>query len=98
MKIQYLNGGLANQTFQYIFARFHDLENPKDEPMLLDDSSFFVNPVHNGYELEKVYSVKPRLLSQYFDPDVWEYMIEQKRNGISIPQILLDTGSIKNGF
>lgn len=92
MKIQYLNGGLANQTFQYIFARFHDLENPTDVPMFLDDSSFFINPVHNGYELETVFQIHPNLLSRFFEADVWDYMVECKRNGSSVPQVMADNG------
>lgn len=93
MKIQYLNGGLANQTFQYIFARYYDLSHPDEPPMILDDSFFFIYTEHNGYELEKVFSLHPNLLSQYFDSDVWEYMIEEKKQGKSIPQILLENGT-----
>ena len=39
MKIQFLNGGLANQAFQYIFARHYELSHP-GEIMYLDDSYF----------------------------------------------------------
>lgn len=91
MKIQFLNGGLANQVFQYIFARYIELSHP-GEIVWLDDSYFFVNQIHNGYELEKVFGIKANLLSNYFSPDVWEYMIELKRQGKSIPQILKDMG------
>ncbi len=49
MRIQYLNGGLANQVFQYIFVRFAELYYPEGGPWFLDDSFFFVNQVHNGY-------------------------------------------------
>ena len=52
MKIQFLNGGLGNQAFQYIFARYYALSHP-GEVMYLDDSYFAQNTVHNGYELEK---------------------------------------------
>ena len=93
MKIQFLNGGLANQTFQYIFARYAELKDPDNGPWYLDDSFFFVNRIHNGYEMEKVYNIHPNLLSHYFDKDVWEYMIDKKRNeNKSIPQLLLENG------
>lgn len=93
MKIQFLNGGLANQTFQYIFTRFAEIKDPDNGPWYLDDSFFFVHDVHNGYELEKVFNLHPNLLSQYFDEDVWEYMIEKKRDeNKSIPQLLLENG------
>ena len=88
MKIQFLNGGLANQTFQYIFTRYYELSHPGGK-MYLDDSYFALNTVHNGYELEKVFpNVKPHFLSQCFDDDIWEYMLTEKQKGKSIPQIL----------
>lgn len=93
MKIQFLNGGLANQVFQYVFMRYAELSHPETGPWFLDDSFFFVQYEHNGYELERVFGLRPRLLSTYFEPDVWEYMIEQKRAGKSIPQLMLESGT-----
>ena len=92
MRIQFLNGGLANQVFQYIFVRYAELENPGGDVWYFDDSFFFVNQIHNGYELEKVFGLKLNLLSRYFEPDVWEEIIRLKREGISIPQNLLNMG------
>lgn len=92
MHIQFLNGGLANQVFQYIFYRSAQLLHPNDM-WYLDDSFFFVNNVHNGYELEKVFGLTPNLLSQFFDDDVWDYMISLKREqNISIPEIMRQNG------
>lgn len=91
LKIQFLNGGLANQAFQYIFARHFELSHP-GEIMYMDDSYFALNTVHNGYELGKVFGIKPHMLSEAFDADVWEYMLERKKQGYSIPQILKDNG------
>ncbi len=91
LKIQFLNGGLANQAFQYIFARHFEFSHP-DEVMYMDDSYFALNTVHNGYELEKVFGIKPHMLSEAFDEDVWEYMLSMKKNGVSIPQMLKDSG------
>lgn len=90
MKIIFLNGGLANQVFQYIFYRNATLLYSKED-WYLDDSFFFVHQFHNGYELGKVFGLKPKLLSEFFDTDVWDYMIEQKRTqNKSIPQQLLE--------
>lgn len=89
LKIQFFNGGLANQAFQYIFARYYEFAYP-GRIMYLDDSWFALHTVHNGYELEKVFGIKPHMLSEAFDADVWEYMLEEKRQGKSIPQILKD--------
>lgn len=93
MKIVFFNGGLANQVFQYIFYRFAQIRRP-DEEWILDDSFFFVHHVHNGYELEKVFGLHPHFLSQTFDPDVWEYMMElKKEQNKSVPQLLLENGT-----
>lgn len=92
MRIQFLNGGLANQVFQYIFYRAAALHHP-DETWFLDDSFFFVHRIHNGYELERVFGLRPALLSRFFDADVWDYMIRLKRDeNLSIPEILRRNG------
>lgn len=92
MKIQFLNGGLANQVFQYIFVRYAELSGASNDTWFLDDSFFFVNDVHNGYELEKVFHLHPRLLSQHFDNEIWAEFIQNKRQGISVPQSFLNLG------
>ena len=91
MKIQFLNGGLANQAFQYIFARYYELSHPGDV-MYMDDSYFALHTVHNGYELEKVFGIKPHMLSECFDDEVWNYILEERKKGKSVPQILCDNG------
>ena len=58
MRIQYFNGGLANQVFQYIFYRYGQLTTGHPEEWFLDDSFFFFKHQHNGYELEKVFGLK----------------------------------------
>lgn len=91
MKIQFLNGGLANQVFQYLFARYYSLSHDKDV-MYLDDSYFALNTVHNGYELERVFSLHPPMLSGCLDEDVWEFCLQKRREGKSIPQIMTEIG------
>lgn len=91
MKIQFLNGGLGNQAFQYIFARNYALSHP-GEVMYLDDSYFALNTVHNGYELEKVFGIKAPMLSECFSEDVWAFILEEKKKGKSVPWILNENG------
>ena len=93
MKITFMNGGLANQSFQYIFYRFGQLRRP-NEDWFVDDSFFYIyTGVHNGYELERVFGVRPNLLSRYFDADVWEHMLDvRRRDNVGIAQILSDSG------
>ena len=91
MKIQFLNGGLANQAFQYIFARYYELTYP-GESMYMDDSYFALNTVHNGYELEKVFGIKPHMLSHCFDDEVWNFILQERRKGKSVPTILCENG------
>ncbi len=86
MKIQFLNGGLANQAFQYIFARYFELSHP-GEFMYLDDTYFAVHTIHNGYELEKVFGIRPHMLSTCFDETVWNAILAEKKAGKSVPQI-----------
>lgn len=93
MKIQFLNGGLANQVFQYIFVRYAELAHPEQGPWYIDDSFFFTNDIHNGYELDKVFNIQANLLSQTFDEDVWEEFIKNKQKGISIPQTFKNMGT-----
>ncbi len=91
MKIQFLNGGLANQAFQYIFAKYYELSHP-GEIMYMDDSYFALNTVHNGYELDKVFGIKAHMLSECFDDEVWGFILDQRRQGKSVPQILCENG------
>lgn len=89
MKIQFLNGGLANQSFQYIFAKYYELSHP-GEIMYMDDSYFSIHTVHNGYELEKVFGIKPHMLSECFDETVWKFILDERKKGKSIPQIFCE--------
>ena len=93
MKIQFLNGGLANQVFQYLFARGYELTNP-GAIMYLDDSYFALHSVHNGYELTNVFGIHPHMVSSLFETDVWEYILNQKKEGLSLPQILSNNGCL----
>ena len=90
MKIIYMNGGLGNQLFQYIF--FRCLTESQEDFCAIDDSFFFYKFQHNGYELEKIFNVKPYKLSQYFEPDVWEYLINCTRDGTHLCNILRSNG------
>jgi len=92
MKFQYFNGGLGNQLFQYIFYRYYQIHG-QDE-IWLDDMKFYKVHEHNGYELERIFGVVPNLISDYFDPDVWEYMVEvAKSGGGDLCQQMKDMGS-----
>lgn len=92
LRIVMMNGGLGNQMYQYTFLRY--LEHVTGEKCIVDDSAFFgENCVeHNGYELERIFGVKLNLLSDNFSDEIWRQMVENKLNGISIPQQLLDNG------
>lgn len=90
-RIVLMNGGLGNQLYQYTFLRF--LEITTGERCWIDDSAFWEEHVeHNGLELEKIFKVKLQKLSDCFTSDVWEEMMRQKAQGISIPQQLQNNG------
>lgn len=84
MRIQYFNGGLANQVFQYIFYRYGQMNSQRPDEWFLDDSFFFFKKEHNGYELERVFGLKPNLLSQQFEPQAWNLLIENRKKGIGM--------------
>lgn len=92
MKIVLLNGGLGNQFFQYAFARFIELYSNHKENVYLDDSSFYFGNDHNGYELERVFGLKPNLLSRCFDEDVWQEILRLLEGGRQIWDIFADMG------
>jgi hypothetical protein len=100
--ISFINGGLGNQVFQYIFARY--VEERTGRRVYLDDSYFSLfsdmiaadrelrpHPqdtiMHNGFEMERVFPnlPKPRLLSEYYGPEVWAGMIEKARGTMGDP-------------
>lgn len=92
MRIQYFNGGLANQVFQYIFLRYAELSAPGKDIWFLDDSFFFFKEQHNGYELERIFGLKPNLLSQQFDQNAWNVFIDNRKKGIGTAQTMLEMG------
>ena len=55
----FFNGGHGEQVFQHIVYRF--IEENCDAPVYLDNRCFYNAKVHNGYELERVFGVKPNL-------------------------------------
>jgi hypothetical protein len=77
LRICSIGNGLANQIFQYILSRY--LEINTGDNVFFDDSLFFRRPVHNGYELEKVFPKirKPKLLSDFFSKATWDEIIKQ---------------------
>lgn len=55
MKIVNILGGLGNQMFQYAFAVALQ-QNFSNEKVLIDPSGFKGYPLHNGYELKRIFN------------------------------------------
>ncbi len=108
MKTVLLDGGLANQMTQYIFARCVQEAQP-EELVLLDDLWFFCRhdafceqsalSEHHEYQLTKFPNIKPLpQMSTYFDEDVWAEIVRTAqtrpplRGGSWLPQILKENG------
>jgi hypothetical protein len=97
MKIVRINGGLGNQAFQYIFARY--IETMTGEEVYLDNRELsFAYPGKPWvkYRLRDVFGVEMKLMSEVFTPDVWDYIIKEtihERN-VSFPDLLVAEGVI----
>ena len=92
MRIVYVNGGLGNQIFQYVFFRWLEVET--GESCVIDDGLFFGGNVpHNGYELERLFGVRKKRLSRMIPEPIWQEMIKRKESGVGIAQQLLDAGN-----
>lgn len=92
MRIVYVNGGLGNQIFQYVFFRWLEVET--GESCVMDDGLFFGGNVpHNGYELERIFGVRKKRLSRMIPEPIWQEMIKRKESGVGIAQQLLDAGN-----
>lgn len=92
MKIVYCNGGLGNQLYQFIFARY--LEVKLGEEIILDDSFFYLYNEHNGFEIPTVFpNSKVKLLSQCFEKNIWNDMVDDmKNNNKRVLDVLLEKG------
>ena len=93
MIIQNIGGGLGVQIMSYVFARYIQRRNPKQE-LLFDDTDLIGANCH-GYGLEKAFGLRLDILSQYLDwPDFQMLMsYEKKRPTCSqIPRIFCDAG------
>ena len=93
MKIIMMNGGLGNQLFQYIFYRIVEERYKDQDVCFIDDSAFFLSDQHNGYELEKIFGLKPNLLSEFFDQETWSYILAEVGKGRNIVNVLQDSGT-----
>lgn len=66
MKIINIGGGLGNQMFQYAFY----LALKKKEKCILDISYFEFNNIHNGYELEEIFSIKEKKIKLFYKRNI----------------------------
>lgn len=88
MQIIYMNGGLGNQLFQYIFYLWLKKLLP-GEDIVIDDGKFWGHDIpHHGYELKRIFKLELPSLSQRFTADVWEYMTIMRQQGTDIPEQL----------
>ncbi len=88
MHIVFMNGGLGNQIFQYIFYRWYRNLMPKVD-ITVDDGKFWGDDVpHHGYELQRIFGLELPFLSQRFSPEVWQYMVNMRQQGTDIPEQL----------
>ena len=52
------------------------------EKCVIDDAPFYLDNVpHNGYELNKIFGLKPSMISDMFDKDVWRDILNMSNRG-----------------
>ena len=100
MQIVLLNGGLANQTFQYLFGMA--LQARSNEIVVFDDSYFDwitkSKPHSNNANsqrrlLDKIFNLDVRQLSSFFNQDNWNEMLATcHHENISMIQLLKNNG------
>lgn len=89
MNVAFINGGLANQMYQYIFSRYFTLRTGQE--IYLDTSTLENRNQHNGFEIGKVFpNAKFKLLKDQFDSDVWEFMKQEMGQNRFITQVFLE--------
>lgn len=94
MKIVCVGGGLGNQIFQYIFARWYALKTGSE---VYIDHSHMENSLagmHNGFELDRAFPQAPlNLLKNQYSKDKWEEILKKTGNQWSaFPYHLMDEG------
>lgn len=94
MNIIRISGGLGNQITQYIFSRYIEIVN-KRQDIVHDKSFFHFVDAHNGFELDKVFpNINLNLFENKFTPDVWQNIlqicIDSKTK--TLPNILIENG------
>ena len=100
MQIVLLNGGLANQTFQYLFGMA--LQARSHEIVVFDDSYFDwitkTKPHSNNANsqrrlLNKIFNLDVRQLSSFFNQESWNEMLATcHHENISMIQLLKNNG------
>lgn len=83
-RITLLNGGLGNQLCQYFFYRF--LECSGKDPVIADNTQFFIYKQHCGYELEKIFGFRIKKLSDFLPGEIFIDMINRREKGESVPE------------
>ena len=69
MKIVKILGGLGNQMFQY--ALFLSLkERFSHEQVMIDTSCFRNYPLHNGFEVDRIFAQKAPVMEEYFESGI----------------------------
>lgn len=106
MKIVNILGGLGNQMFGYAMYLALKEAHP-DEDILLCRRSYKGYPLHNGYELDRIFGINPpeasiaqlaRMAYPYFNYKTWRLMrhiLPTRKNMVSgTTQIAFDYGEV----
>jgi len=88
--IIYMNGGLGNQMFQFFFYTW--LKNRVNAPVIIDDTYFFVENVHNGLEIENLFGYKLVKLSEILPKPVFSDVLKRRMANEAVAEQLYKVG------
>ena len=89
MRLVRMNGGLGNQLFQYIFTRY--IEEKTGIECIIDDTELFYfteetrnNPAYNGYQIERIFGINHKRLSNSLDKDVFDEIVRLSNDPLKV--------------
>lgn len=86
----FMNGGLGNQLLQFFLYGW--LTCTLKVPVIVDDTDFFITKAHNGLEIDKIFNLKIKRLSQTVPRRLFTEILNRMEGGEKFPEQLYQAG------